>query len=368
MRSKPIQGLQNLQGEVEFRKKLAIQHVTGEVLIPGYYSKAEHDQLLQQRIDETVKHLQQLVDQRITLSPFIELGAERGQRSLVLANDFDAQGFAVDISFHQLKAADHFAKQFGKPKLPYRVCCDVNHLPFRSYAFPFVCCYQFLHHFPDLLPVIEPIYRILANGHFFFANEPFKTPRLNLYERASRVSSPLWRRAWLMQLVERFISEEACVERDYGIIERDDISLQDWLKALALFDAKTLHLSSLQQHVISKLGDRPTWRNLPNLLLGGEISGICQKRSLQPTPLDLLDAANDATTLHLNSFLICPNCAANDPTVGDRPTTLTQTADHLKCSICDSKYPFVEGVLMLLPTPLLTALYPQIAEANFKAS
>ncbi len=163
-----IQSVKNLRGEIEFRKQLSIQHVTGEMLLPDYYDKDQHDEILFERVDTTLNDIKKLEQQSISLSPFIELGAERCQRALVLTNDFNADGFAVDISYHQLKTAKHFARVFDRPKLPLRVCCDINNLPFRNNSFPFAFGYQFLHHFPSLKPIIQEIYRILSNGVFFF--------------------------------------------------------------------------------------------------------------------------------------------------------------------------------------------------------
>ena len=168
------QSIQNLQGEVEFREKLARQHVSGENLLPDYYQKEQHDEVLLQRVHDTCQKMQQLTNRGVSLSPFLELGAERGQRSLVLANDFNATGVAIDISYHQLKTMEHFSKLFKREVLPVRICCDANHLPFRTHSFPFIFCYQFLHHFPSLQPVLQEVFRVLACGYFFFDEEPFK--------------------------------------------------------------------------------------------------------------------------------------------------------------------------------------------------
>lgn len=66
---------------------------------------------------------------------------------------------------------------------PLRLCCDANRLPLRSDAVPFVFCYEFLHHFPELTPVIRKIHRILAGGTFFFSEEPYHRPKLALFRQ-----------------------------------------------------------------------------------------------------------------------------------------------------------------------------------------
>src|SRR5919197_1424784 len=109
----PRQNLEHLEAEIRFRAKLATQHVSGDVLLPDYYKKAEHDQILAERVDATQRQMHELVARGIRVFPFLELGAERGQRSLVLTNDFGATGFAADISYHQLATMEHFAGIFG---------------------------------------------------------------------------------------------------------------------------------------------------------------------------------------------------------------------------------------------------------------
>jgi SAM-dependent methyltransferase len=181
------QTIVNLRGEVEFRRKLARQHVTGEVLLPDYYLKEEHDKVLLDRVNATSQDMTRLVERGIGLSPFLELGAERCHRSLVLTNDFGAEGFAVDISLHQLETAEHFASLFHRPKQPYRVCGDVAQLPFKDHSFPFIFGYSFLHHFPSPGPVLREIHRVLGNGYFFFDEEPFRRPHVYLYKQGHKV-------------------------------------------------------------------------------------------------------------------------------------------------------------------------------------
>ena len=53
----------------------------------------------------------------ITLSPYIEIGAERCQRSLVMENDLGLSGgAAIDISFDMLRSCNHYQDIFNKVK------------------------------------------------------------------------------------------------------------------------------------------------------------------------------------------------------------------------------------------------------------
>lgn len=345
------QNIDNLKGEIAFRAKLSRQHVTGEVLLTDYYTKQEHDRILLERVASTRRKIQELADLGVGISPFLELGAERGQRSLVLANDFNATGVASDISCHQLNTMGHFSRLFERDKLPVRVCCDANHLPFRNNSFPFIFCYEFLHHFPSLGPVMHEIHRVLAGGYFYFDEEPFeRTLKLVLYRQRSKTySSGAFRKNRYVRLLESFISEAASDEVEHGIIENNDISLLEWLDAVSIFDSHDVYLFSIN-NISSRLGDHLTARNVPNFLLGGSIAGLCRKAG----PMAFGQAPD------ISAQLGCPDCTIplTDGSF-DRPP-LERLANGFRCSQCGSNYPSREGVIFLLPRAELQQLYPEL--------
>jgi SAM-dependent methyltransferase len=117
---------------------------------------------------DTAQAMERLRKRGVALSPYLELGAERGQRALVLENDFGARGAAVDLSLDMLRSTAHYGEVFHKPRMPERICCDAHTLPFRTGSLPFVFCYEFLHHFPTPAPVVKEIHRVLAPGGWFF--------------------------------------------------------------------------------------------------------------------------------------------------------------------------------------------------------
>jgi len=349
--SNPTQTIENLRGEIEFRGKLARQHVTGEVLFPDYYDMEEHNQILFERVQATFQKMSELKDLGVHFSPFLELGAERGQRSLVLTNDFSAEGVAIDISFHQLATTEHFTKLFHREKLPLRICCDANHLPFKNNSFPFIYCYQFLHHFPSPKPVMDEIFRVLSNGYFYFDEEPFKRVlKLNLYKQSTKIySKRAFRKNKYVNLIEGFISEAYCDEVEHGIIENNDISLTEWSTALSIFDDYDVNLFSIY-NITSKLGNRIHLGNVLNILLGGRIAGLCRKKT----------GVERNSQINLLNLLACPDCQIPSSNGSfDRPS-LVELSGSYKCTQCGFTYPCKEGIIFLLPKDELQQLYPDV--------
>jgi len=337
-------------GEIFFREKLAIQHTTGEMVLPNYFDKKEHDEILRQRICDTQKRIKELKNKGITISPFVELGAERCHRSLVLVNDFDASGFVVDISYHQLATAQHFAKLFNLKKLPVRVCCDVMHLPFKTCSLPFTFCYEFLHHFPKIRPVIESINRIMSDGYFFFDEEPFKRPRVPLYKQKYEVSSTKYQtRSKVRLFLEKFISKDLCLEEEYGILENHQIPLSEWEKALRIFDSRDVTISSLRKKLQTRMNRGLNIKHIPHLLLGGGIEGLCKKNMPDKKP----------SNSEIFNLLTCPECLNSNE--GKEPT-LIHESDCLRCPNCQTVHPIVDDIILLFRRKDLLELYPQFAQ------
>jgi uncharacterized protein YbaR (Trm112 family) len=96
-------------------------------------------------------------------------------------------------------------------------------------------------------------------------------------------------------------------------------------------------------------------RNLANLLLGGQIAGLCRKKSTARTqPTDIAE------------LLGCPDCETSVGDAVDRPPLSTR-GGALVCSQCGVSYPEKDGILILLPQAELEQLYPDLADSRSQA-
>ena len=344
------QTVEHLRAEIAFRAKLARQHVTGELLLPDYFTKEEHDEIIRQRAAETQAAMQAATEKGVRLSPFLELGAERGQRSVVVCSDFAAKGVAADISYEQLRTMEHFAELLGRDQLPVRVCCDANRLPFKSESFAFAFSYQFLHHFPSPAPIVAEIHRVLASGHYLFGDEPFKRfLKLALFRRSGKVYSKEERgKNRYRSLLESFLSEERSDEVEHGVLENDEVSLQGWAGALSVFDDYEAQLTSVYG-IQSRLRDGVGWRNGVSWLLGGIVSGLGRKSGPSSAVRNVMET------------LDCPECMSVRGRREGDGSALQVRSDAVACSVCSSAFPIMDGVIFLLPHHLLRELYPQFA-------
>jgi SAM-dependent methyltransferase len=336
----------NQKGEIEFRKKLYLQQVVGQPIFDNEFDAAGIERILDERMKKTSAQATLLQQRGIPLSPYIEIGAERCQRSLVMENDFGAHGAAVDISYEMLKSCDHYQHVFKRAKCPLRICCDAYNLPFMTDSISFVFCYETLHHFPDPVPITGEVHRVIARGgYFFFDEEPYRNVlHVNLYRGSKIYSKEALNRTTVRKILDRFFCKMLCNEEEHGIIENHSIPLRLWKEALAYFEEKDVDLR-VAHYVQSKMFNPASYfKYVAASLLGGSISGLCQK----------LDGDSRKRCEFIENALICPSCREKGKEV-----PVNRKASSLVCPGCSSSYPITDGVVFLLTHDKLAELYPE---------
>ena len=337
------------KGEVEFRRKLVEQETVGCAShIDGTLTLDEHDSLMARRMEDTAQDIGRLVSKGIAVSPYIELGAERGQRALAMENDLRATGIATDLSYHMLSSTGRYAKLFGRPKLPMRVCGDAYRLPILSNSLAFAFTYATLHHFPDPTPIVAEIHRVLApGGCFFFADEPYKCElHVDLYSVRQEFRDQTRDKGRLKRVIERHFARRVTVEEAYSIIENDRIPLKHWRRALGVFPRRDVALTTVRM-----MRAPLDWRADPirytlAYLCGGGISGHCFKAGELPRNLP-----------PINEIIACPSCleAGAESRLDVRESSST-------CAQCHREYAVAEGVVMALPEERMESLYPELTD------
>lgn len=343
------QNLNNKIGEIDFRRKLSLQQTGGEKVLQDEFNQEGIEKILLERMEKTKEQIQLLKKEGILMSPYLELGAERSQRALVMENDFGFKGVAADISFDMLSSCVYYAKKFNKKEIPIRVCCDAYNLPFLSKSLPFVFCYETLHHFPDMSPIIKEIIRVLApGGSFFFAEEPCKGfLQLRLFKSKNRIySEESVKKGIIKRAIGHFLYRHACNETEHGIIENDRISIFSWRRALSFFEEKDVKLEATSSLFRTELFHIKSYlKFILFCLVGGGVSGICKKAG---------EIKNNFNGNML--FFRCPDCAK-----AQREEKLFKSdgADSYSCANCRRKFPIVDGILFLFSNEEFKKLYPK---------
>lgn len=340
------QQLRNQKGEIDFRKKLYMQQVKGNKIFDDEYDVTGIETILEDRMKKTFNQMSSLKEKNIALSPYLEIGAERCQRSLVMENDLGLNGAALDISFDMLKSCDHYQDVFNKVKSPVKICCDAYNLPFQTDSIPFVFCYETLHHFPEPAPITKEIYRVLMPGGFFyFDEEPYKQIlHVNLIKGQKMYSENSLGRSRIKRTLDYFLSERSCNEVEHGIIENFDITLRSWKNALMHFEEKNVKLEAFSSIQSDLFNPRSYMKYLAAYLFGGKISGVCRKLG-----------NNDKNNNSIYDVLICPSCRETGSEI-----LLNRNNSLFLCPKCSKKFPVIDKVVFLFTYEKFANLYPEI--------
>lgn len=288
------------------------------------------------------------------MTPFLEIGANAGHTSYMLANEFGAGGFALDISADSLRHGTFLQDYWHLPRAPIRIAGDAVHLPFAEGSLRFVMAYQLLSQFMNLETVFLEVKRVLApGGVFLFAEEPLKRMlSLRLYRCPYYDTMKPWERKlydWglLGYLVRDVIG--AHQEESFGIRQNHTMGLKDWDRVLKKhFAAQEYQVfvpergwgERIVKNAARRLDPyRSEWSAAR--LLGGTLAAVCRKAG-NPTPVPFDPA-------HFEAHLRCPDCGS--PVERDRTETLA-------CLGCGFQAPNQGGVYNLLKSSERAELYP----------
>lgn len=287
------------------------------------------------------------------LSPFLEIGAAAGHSSYMLANEYGANGFALDLSADALRYGVTLMDRWGLERAPVRMAGDALNLPFADGSLKLVMAFQMLSQFMDIERVFLEVKRVLApGGVFFFAEEPLRRKlSLRLYRCPYYDTMKPWERKlydWglLGFLVRDVIG--AHQEESFGIRQNHSMGLKEWHTLV------TRHFAAHEYQIFVPergWGERVAKRLAVRLdpfhsewraarLLGGTLAGFCRKAGEAPA---------EDPSLPFERRLRCPDC---------RAALGRDAADTLRCGICGYEAANDGGVYNLLPSQERKELYP----------
>jgi ubiquinone/menaquinone biosynthesis C-methylase UbiE len=280
------------------------------------------------------------------MTPFLEIGANAGHTSYMLANQFAGEGFALDLSADALRHGIALMDRWQLSRAPIRVAGDAVNLPFRDGSLQFVMACQMLSQFMNMESVFVEVKRVLApGGVFLFTEEPLRRLlSLRIYRAPYQDRMKAWERKlfdWglLGYLARDVIGAEQ--EESFGIRQNHKMYVGDWDRLISKHFAEHRYQAFVPERGwgerIVKRAALNEWRAAR--LLGGTLAAVCKKAG-PGQPLGSID--------HFETLLRCPDCH------GD---LARDAADTLVCG-CGYGAPNEGGVYNLLPAGLRAELYP----------
>src|SRR4051794_9147788 len=141
-----------------------------QVEFHNFASLGEPERAIAGYLDENVRRASVIKAHRDfigPMSPFLEIGANAGHTSYMLANQFGGEGFALDISADALRHGIALINRWNLSRAPVRVAGDAVNLPFRDNSIRFVMACQMLSQFMNIESVFLEVKRVLAPGGVF---------------------------------------------------------------------------------------------------------------------------------------------------------------------------------------------------------
>jgi ubiquinone/menaquinone biosynthesis C-methylase UbiE len=281
------------------------------------------------------------------MTPFLEIGANAGHSSYMLANEFGASGFALDISADSLRHGRALMDAWGLDRAPIRLAGDAANLPFADGSLRFVCAFQMLSQFMDIESVFREVARVLQpGGVFLFAEEPLRRKlSLRLYRCPYYNTMKPWERKlydWglLGYLVRDVIG--AHQEESFGIRQNHTMGLADWhALALKYFVAQEYEVFVAERgwgERVVKHAAASQWRAAR--WLGGTLAAVLKKGGATQTA---------SQVDRFEGVLRCPDCHSS---------LSRDNSDSLRCASCGYSAANEGQVYNLLPSAERKELYP----------
>ncbi|MFN7924814.1 MAG: class I SAM-dependent methyltransferase [Bryobacteraceae bacterium] len=288
------------------------------------------------------------------MTPFLEVGANAGHTSYLLANRFDAEGFALDISADALRHGVFLMDHWQMSRAPVRVAGDALNLPFRDGSMRFVMTHQTLSQFMEIDAVFAEIKRVLMpGGVFLFSEEPIRRMlSLRLYRCPYYDTMKPWERKlydWglLGFLVKDVIG--AHQEESFGIRQNHRMTLPDWHALVQRHFAAHEYEIVIPQRGWAERWVRAIGRKIdkcgsdwvPARLLGGTLAAFCRKAGTPP--------AAAPSIRDFEQMLRCPDCSG---------ALHRDAQETLVCASCGYQAAQEGGVYNLIRSKERSELYP----------
>jgi ubiquinone/menaquinone biosynthesis C-methylase UbiE len=287
------------------------------------------------------------------MTPFLEIGSNAGHSSYMLANEFGASGFALDISADSLRHGRMLMDAWGLDRAPVRVAGDAVELPFADASLRFVCAFQMLSQFMDIEKVFKEVSRVLQpGGVFLFAEEPLRRQlSLRLYRCPYYETMKPWERKlsdWglLGYLVRDVIG--AHQEESFGIRQNHTMGLKEWHTLVQkYFVAHEYEVfvpergwgeRIVKRVAVSLDPHRSEWRAAR--LLGGTLAAVCKKAG---------GRSESPAFERFEDLLRCPDCHSS---------LARDQHETLHCIRCAYQAANEGQVYNLLPSVDRSELYP----------
>jgi len=275
------------------------------------------------------------------MTPFLEIGANVGHSSHMLATEFGSQGFALDISADALR---HGRAAYDGPMV--RIAGDAAKLPFRDGTLQFVMAFQMLSQFSSIEQVFLEVKRVLRpGGVFFFADEPMlRLLSLRLYRAPYYNLMRPWERKlydWglLGYLVKDVIGAQQ--EENFGIRQNHTMYLSDWDRLIRKHFVAHQYQTFIPDRGWGERAVKQISSGRAARLLGGTLAAFCKAAGTPDSPPLPLE--------RFEEFLQCPDCGNRFRREPDRT---------LRCTACPYQAPDEQGVYTVLPSAERRELYP----------